>query len=362
MLRLSLHPQILHFSRPAQTSRGALTTRQVVFLRAWDTAAPEVSGWGECGPLPGLSADDRPTFAAEAAALVATVNQGASPESLPLAGLPSFAFGLETALHDLAHGGRRLLWNTPFSRGEAGLPTHGLIWMDSADGILRQVANKVAAGFRVIKMKVGALPFAEELDLLTELRRAFPPNQVVLRLDANGAWSPEEALARLEALAVLNVAFLEQPIRAGQWSTLAELCRRSPIPLALDEELIGVSSARRRPLLEAIHPQHLILKPALLGGFAASEQWMADAEELGIAWHINSLLESNVGLNAICQWASAVGQGRVHGLGTGGLFANNVQSPLRLAGAELVVDTNIGWGALPVWPTAPQTTGQTTSA
>ena len=347
MLRLSLHPHLLDFSRPAQTSRGALTARQVYFLRAWNTSAPEVAGWGECGPIPGLSPDDRPTFAAEVATLVAQVNQGRPLETLPLATLPSFGFGLETALRDLAHGGRRLLWDTPFSRSEAGLPTHGLIWMDSADGILRQVADKVAAGFHVIKMKVGALPFEEEFDLLNALRSNFPPDQVELRLDANGAWSPAEALDRLAFLAPLHVAFVEQPIRAGQWAALAELCRRTPIPLALDEELIGVPADQRRPLLEAIRPQHLILKPALLGGFTACERWIADAEELGIGWWVNSLLESNVGLNAICQWCSAVGQGRIHGLGTGSLFADNVQAPIRLRGAELKVDPGVVWGTLP---------------
>lgn len=348
LLRLSLHPYLLEFRRPAKTSRGALTTRQVFFLRAWDTAAPEVTGWGECGPLPALSADDRPTFAAEIAALVAEVNRGQAPESLPLAALPSFAFGLETALRDLAHGGRRTLWDTPFSRGESGLPTHGLIWMDDAAGILRQVAAKVAAGFRVIKMKVGALPWAEELGLLTELRRAYPAEQIELRLDANGAWVPEEALAKLAVLAGLEVAFLEQPIRPGQWDDLAELCRRSPIPIALDEELIGVPAEARRELLEALRPQHLILKPALLGGFAASEDWIAEAERLGIGWWINSLLESNVGLNAICQWTSAVGEGRIHGLGTGGLFANNVAAPLQLVGSELIVAGCGAWGQLAV--------------
>jgi o-succinylbenzoate synthase len=348
LLRLSFHPYLLEFQRPAKTSRGALTTRQVFFLRAWDTAAPTVAGWGECGPIPGLSADDRPTFAAEAAALVARVNQGKAPESLPLAALPSVAFGLETALRDLAQGGRRVLWDTPFSRGEAGLPTHGLIWMDDAAGILRQVAAKVAAGFRVIKLKVGALPWPEELDLLAELRRAHPAARVELRLDANGAWEFDEALAKLEMLAGLQVAFLEQPLRAGLWDALGELCRRSPLPIALDEELIGVPGDRRRELLEAVHPQHLILKPALLGGFAASEDWIAEAERLGIGWWINSLLESNVGLNAICQWTAAVGQGRIHGLGTGGLFANNVEAPLQLAGPELIVAGCGAWGQLTV--------------
>lgn len=343
MLQVSLHPYNLHFARPARTSRGALTTRPVWFVRAWDAAAPAVAGWGEAGPVPGLSRDDRPDFAAACASHVAAINAGAHPLLLNLDDLPAFAFGLETALFDLYSGGRQELWATPFSRGDETLPTHGLIWMDDAAGMLAQIEAKLAAGFGVLKLKVGALPFAEEVALLAEVRRRHPA--VELRLDANGAFAAEEALGKLEQLAPLDIAFLEQPIAAGNWPALSEICRRSPIPIALDEELIACSDpAARRRLLNEVRPQHLILKPTLLGGLVACEAWAADAVERGIQWWANSLLESNIGLNAICQWTAKLGGVRVHGLGTGRLFTNNIPAPLRLEGAGLRVNVGGGWG------------------
>jgi predicted nucleic acid-binding protein/O-succinylbenzoate synthase len=255
---LSLHPYTPPLrpaspARPARTSRGALTTRAVWFVRAWDDAEPAVVGWGEAGPVPGLSRDDRPDFAAACAAHVAAIDAGAHPLLLDLDDLPAFAFGLETALFDLYSGGRQQLWPTPFSRGEVGLPTHGLIWMDDPAGMLAQIEAKIAAGFGVIKLKVGALPFAAEVALLAEVRRRHP--EIELRLDANGAFAAEEALGKLEQLAPLGIAFLEQPIQPGQWDTLAEICRRSPIPIALDEELIACSDpAARRRLLDTVRP------------------------------------------------------------------------------------------------------------
>jgi L-alanine-DL-glutamate epimerase-like enolase superfamily enzyme len=217
--------------------------------------------------------------------------------------------------------------------------------MDDAEGILRHVAAKVAAGFEVIKLKVGALPFADELALLHDLRRAWPA--VELRLDANGAFAPDDALDRLDSLARFGVAFVEQPVRPGQWGVLADLCRYSPVPVALDEELIAIRTpAERERLLSEVRPQLLILKPALLGGFAACESWIAEARTHGIGWIANSLLESNIGLNAICQWTSAVGDGWVHGLGTGALFTNNVLSPLALQGNRLRLSPAQSWQ----WP------------
>lgn len=353
MLRLALVPYTLHFAKPAVTSRGALTQRDILLLRAWNTDDPLIVGWGECGPLPGLSRDDRPSFAEEIAEVCGVINAGYMPTPADLAHLPSFAFGLDTALRDLAGGGRRILWDSPFARGEHGLPTHGLIWMDTPDGLLRQIEAKLAAGFRVIKMKIGALPPAQELALLHTLRSAYGPDRVELRLDANGAFDAAAALPTIEQLARYDVAFLEQPLPAGRWEETAALCRRSPIPLALDEELIAIAGAEaRRRLLDTVQPQHLILKPALLGGFAVANEWIADAEARGIQWWANSLLESNLGLNAICQWIAAVDRReRIHGLGTGTLFINNIPSPLRLAGSELICSRDHPWN-LPSPPIA----------
>lgn len=354
MIQLAATPYTLHFRQPAPTSRGALTTRAIWFVRAWETTAPDVVGWGEAGPLPGLSRDDAPDFAATVDALCARFNRAGVADLVTAqawverlaAAWPSLAFGIEMALRDLATGGRRQLWDTPFTRGECGQPTHGLIWMADVDGMLRQVEAKIAAGFDVIKLKIGALPFADELTLLRSLRRKWP--DVEVRLDANGAFTPLDALDRLDNLREFNIAFVEQPVPPGQWGVLAELCRHSPIPVALDEELIPIRTpADRARLLSEVRPQVLILKPTLLGGFAASTSWIVEAERRDIGWIINSLLESNLGLNAICQWTSAVGGARVHGLGTGGLFSNNVVSPLTLRGNRLYLSPQQPWQ----WPT-----------
>jgi o-succinylbenzoate synthase len=351
-MQITVHPYTLLFKRPARTSRGDLETRRVWFLRASDPERSEQVGWGECGPLPQLSIDATDHFDEQVTQLCQIINQRPSVTLSFLQDMvtqpaelldhvtggqtlsPALAFGLEMALLDLGKGGQRQWFVTPFSRGEATLPTHGLIWMDTVDGVLEQIEQKVAQGFGVIKLKVGALPFAEECTLLAEVRRRHP--RLVIRLDANGAFAPDEALTKLERLACYNIHFLEQPIRAGNWPSSAEICCHSPIPIALDEELIGLSeSAERQAFLESIRPQHLILKPTLLGGFAACQQWIDLCQPMGIEWWVNSLLESNLGLNAICQWTSSLGDGRIHGLGAGQLFANNLSSPLHLAGAHL---------------------------
>ncbi len=369
MLEISLAPHTLFFRRPAATSRGLLHERGIWFVTARDSHHRDVIGWGECGPIPGLSPDDHPGYAhlvqrmvdeinADGVSLRATSHHSVQEAiaglmaefSAELALLPSFAFGLETALLDLLTGGRRRLWETPFTRGEAGLETHGLIWMDTPENILHQIDVKIAAGHRVIRMKVGSLSFDQECELLAEVRRRFTARQMELRLDANGAFSPDEALDRLTCLARFEVAFIEQPIPAGHTNQMARLCRRSPIPICLDEELIGVAAHERRSLLAAIRPQHIILKPALLGGFSACRAWIDACDEVGCQWWINSLLESNIGLNAICQWSAAVGGGRVHGLGTGQLFTNNTASPLRYVMAQMQIDPNAAWGLPSIEP------------
>lgn len=338
MLQMTPVPYTLHFKRPAATSRGALREREIVFLRAEQDG---VVGWGECGIVPGLSRDDRVDYVDAISSICAAINQGVGPAGIDLAALPSVAFGLETALLDLAGGGRQRLFDTPFSRGEAALPTHGLIWMDTPAGMWDQIERKIAQGCQVIKLKVGALPFDQELAWLIDVRRRWPAEEVELRLDANGAWQPAEALGHLQRLAALDAAFLEQPIKPGQAQELAAICAVSPIPIALDEELIAASDPAR--LLETIRPHHIVLKPSLLGGLTACQSWIAAAERLGVQWWINSLLESNIGLNAIAQWSSALGGSRVHGLGTGQLFSNNLPSPLRMDGCGLRISSDRAW-------------------
>lgn len=353
MLRIDALPFMLRFKRPATTSRGVFETRQVVFLRA---ESDGVVGWGECGIMPGLSRDDRPNYDTLIADVCEQINAGADPATVDLSELPSVAFGLETALRDLDNGGRQQLFDTPFSRGKAILPTHGLIWMDSPAGMAAQIEQKIALGCKVIKLKIGSLAFDEEMGMLVAFRRQHPAAIVELRLDANGAWrSVDEALERLEQLAAIDPLFVEQPLPAGRWQEMAALCAASPVPIALDEELIAASTAdRRATLLRTIRPQHVILKPSLLGGLAACETWIAEAQQLGVQWWINSLLESNVGLNAIAQWTSARDVARTHGLGTGQLFVNNVPSPLRLSGCGLLVVEAVRWDFSTIWHTTAQ--------
>ena len=342
MFTISYFPYPLHFKRPAGTSRGYLRTKVSYFFRMAYKDQPNVVGWGECGPIKGLSVDDWPNLVAQLDRVCERINAGQPLETLDLSQWPSIAFGLEMARLDLEHGGKRLLFPSDFSQGRAGLPLHGLIWMDSHEGILRQVANKVDQSFTCIKMKIGALDFEQECAVLADIRQRFP--EVQLRLDANGAYTPDDALRVLERLAHFDIHFLEQPIKPKQWSAMAKVCAESPIPIALDEELIGIhDNQQRKTLLETIQPQHIVLKPMLLGGFAAAEKWMELAEKLGIEWWINSSLESNVGLNAICQWTSALQTGRIHGLGTGMLYTNNVPSPIRLSGSRLHIDHSQAW-------------------
>lgn len=323
----------LKFRVPAGTSRGVLREKTVYFLRLH---ADGRTGTGECAPWRGLSLDATPDFEPQLAEVCRRISAGEHPAGIRLPHLPALQFGLEMAWLDWQHGGTGILFDTLFTRGEINLPTHGLIWMDSPDGLRRQIEAKIVTGFTVIKMKIGAMDFADEIAVLADLRRAHPAEKIALRLDANGAFSPADAPEKLAALAPFGIQFLEQPIKPKQWDALAKLCAVSPIPIALDEELIGHNTpAGRRRLLDAIRPQGIVLKPALLGGFAACDDWIAAATERGIRWWANSALESNVGLSAICQWVSARDPDRVPGLGTGKLYENNVAARVGVIDSHL---------------------------
>lgn len=353
MLQFRIERRTLHFRKPAATSRGLLQTREIWLILAEDRDRGPRAGIGECGPIPGLSADDFPDFDGRVQAAIDELNRASleTPDSSTLtsvcqrldpfdellAPLPSLRCALETALLDLAAAEPGVLWPSPFTLGEQGLATHGLIWMDSPAGVMDQVRAKVEAGFTCIKMKVGALDWATELSFLRDIRAAWP--EIELRLDANGAFSTHTAAARLEDLFPLNIAFFEQPLPAGLLQQSAELCRNTPIPIALDEELIGSQPRYAAQLLETIRPQHLILKPALLGGFSACRTWIDAADSVGCQWWANSLLESAIGHDAICQWVAADGEGRTHGLGTGSLFTDNFPSRIQLVGPFLYRST-----------------------
>lgn len=350
--QLHILPRLLHFKQPAGTSRGVLTTRKVWYVRITrpGTERPDLAdelqrlavcsfpetGWGECAPLPGLSCDDRPDYEDTLRKACAAMEESGSVPDGMLRDYPSIRFGLETALQNFRAGGGWKLWDSDFARGRAGITTNGLIWMGTFDEMYARIEEKMRLGFRCIKLKIGAIDFERELALLTFIRQHFSPEEVELRVDANGAFTPDNAMQKLEKLAAFTLHSIEQPIRAGQWEEMARLCRTSPIPIALDEELIGVNDTdRKMALLDTIRPQYIILKPSLHGGIAGAEEWTALARERNIGSWVTSALESNVGLNAIAQWCATRHPSMPQGLGTGLLFTDNVDSPLTMKGEKL---------------------------
>jgi len=253
-----------------------------------------------------------------------------------LSAWPSIVFGLETALIDLKNGGNRIIFDTDFSRGKQGIPINGLIWMGNKSSMQKQIREKLEQGFRCIKMKIGAIDFDTELELLKSIRKEHSVDEITLRVDANGAFKPNEALEKLKRLAELDIHSIEQPIAANQWQEMARICELSPVPVALDEELIGIiCSDQKRKLIGQIKPAYLVLKPSLHGGFSGCDEWITMAESAGVKWWITSYLESNVGLNAIAQWTATKNITMEQGLGTGQLFTNNFDSPLTIQNDQL---------------------------
>ncbi|UYU55901.1 o-succinylbenzoate synthase [Bacteroides faecis] len=329
--KIEIVPRLLHFKQPAGTSRGVYTTRKVWYVHFTSPEFPGRVGVGECAPLPKLSCDDLPDYGKRLADVCRWVEeQEGKLDGEALRDYPSILFGLETAIRHFFEG-TWALWNTAFSRGEAGIPINGLIWMGDFDKMLVQIEAKMKEGFRCIKLKIGAINFEEELALLRHIRAHFSAGEVELRVDANGAFSPVDAMEKLKRLSELDIHSIEQPIRAGQWEEMARLTSESPLPIALDEELIGCNTLEgKQRLLSAIRPQYIILKPSLHGGFTGGEEWIAEAEKRNIGWWITSALESNIGLNAIAQWCATFNNPLPQGLGTGMLFTDNVDMPLEI--------------------------------
>ncbi len=330
MYTIKIVPRRLHFKQPAGTSRGSYTTRDVWYLHLTSDKYPDRVGIGECAPLPKLSCDDMQGYESVLAHICNEVTEqgGFSVESLR--DYPSILFGLETAFRHLERGCFEL-WDTPFSRGEVGIPINGLIWMGDYKKMLEQIEAKMAVGFRCIKLKIGAIDFEEELALLRFIRSHFSAKEVELRVDANGAFAPADAMEKLKRLAELDLHSIEQPIRAGQWEDMARLTAETPLPIALDEELIGINIPERKQcLLDSVHPQYIILKPSLHGGMAGGNEWIREAEKRNIGWWITSALESNIGLNAIAHWCATYNNPLPQGLGTGALFTDNVDMPLEV--------------------------------
>lgn len=343
-MKASWQKHTLDFRFTAITSRDRLNSKDTYYIKVWHEESPEVTGIGEAGLFRGLSCDDCPDYEKVLTQVCADIGRYADDTEL-LAQYPSIRFGVETALLDLKNGGRHLLFDTPWSRSSESLSINGLIWMGDRDTMRSRIESKLAEGFGCIKVKIGGIDFGQEMELLTCLRSMAP--DIEIRLDANGAFRPDEALGHLDRLAGIGIHSIEQPIRQGQWEEMARICAASPIPIALDEELIGITDDEtRRRMLDIIRPAYIILKPTLTGGFAASDAWIRHAMDRGIGWWATSALESNIGLNAIAQWVSTYDTSMPQGLGTGQLYHNNIPSPLTLTGERLHYDITKPWGKI----------------
>lgn len=330
---------MLKFRQPAGTSRGVLTEKPTYLLKLWDEKNPEIFGLGEAAVFPGLSPEADHRYEYKLIELLANVAIGRPTD---LSRHSSIQFGFEQVLRDFASGGQRIYFPSPFTEGQSEIIINGLIWMGNHEEMLQRLREKIAAGFRCIKIKVGAIDWESELSLIRYIRGSFDPGQLTIRVDANGGFSMDNALPRMKQLADLGVHSIEQPIPAGNYELMRFLCEVSPLPIALDEELIGVGGEENKSrLLDFIRPTFIILKPALCGGFSGAEEWIRLADERGIGWWITSALESNVGLNAIAQFTASLNVKIPQGLGTGGLFTNNFISPLRLEGERLSYDPHV---------------------
>ncbi|MCR9017491.1 o-succinylbenzoate synthase [Aquiflexum gelatinilyticum] len=345
-IQFSYQPYLLKFKFDAGTSRGVLKEKVSYILKAVSKHNPEVIGWGEAAPLPKLSIDDVRNFEEVLEGTVKKLSgmsvMDSESEVLEWVktniseNFPSIHFAFETALLDLLHGGKKMIFDTPFFHSEKAMPINGLIWMGDREFMLDQIDKKLAEGYSCIKMKIGAIDFDQECDLLGYIRKRFGAEKVTLRVDANGAFTTKEALEKLKTLHEFDLHSIEQPIKQGQLPEMESLCRLSPLPIALDEELIGIHNLEeKRRLLETIRPQYIILKPTLLGGIGSSREWIGLAESMDIGWWMTSALESNIGLNAIAQFTSIYNIILPQGLGTGQLYHNNIDSPLRIEKGEI---------------------------
>lgn len=335
-MRLAYAPYILKFRQPAGTSRGILTEKPTFLIKVFDEADPSRFGIGECSVFPGLSPEADGNYGFKLIELLSNMALGRETD---LSRHSSILFGLEQAIRDFAGGCRHVYFPSDFTEGKGDIVINGLVWMGDFDRMLQRIDEKVEAGFHCIKLKIGAIDWKEEVDLISHIRRKYSDKDLTIRVDANGAFSMESALPRLKRLADLGVHSIEQPIPAGSPELMSFLCQVSPLPIALDESLIGVYGAdAKRRLLEEVKPAYLILKPSLCGGFSGAEEWIELAGQSGVGWWVTSALESNIGLNALAQWTATLGVTLPQGLGTGGLFTNNFPTPLRLEADRLSYD------------------------
>ena len=373
MYKIDISERTLHFKQPAGTSRGVYTTRHSYYLTLTSDELPGVEGVGECATLPDLSCDAKPEYEMTLRQVCQMVEQmGRIPYDM-IRAYPSITFGLETAFASFFDAAKKFLeivpaegassssemlkqkgvsvpagmenltdlFDSPFGRGEEGITINGLVWMGTYEEMLARLEEKLQAGFHCVKLKIGAIDFFKELDLIKRIRDVYTQQQVELRVDANGGFLPENAMSQLEALAKYDIHSIEQPIKQHQWPKMAQLCRETPLPIALDEELIGVNvRSMKEALLDTIRPQYIILKPSLHGGIYGCNEWIQLASQRGIGSWITSALESNIGLHAIAHYAAKVYGPNVEmpqGLGTGQLFTDNIPMPLEIRGDKLFI-------------------------
>jgi o-succinylbenzoate synthase len=331
MLKAKYEKYTLNFKRPSGTSRGIMTHKESWFIHIFDSENTEKIGIGECGLLKGLSIDDTPQYESKLQEVCQNIEKYALDFNQSLVDFPSIRMGIEMALLNLNNDKKLVYFENDFTRGKKGIPINGLIWMGEPAFMKSQIEEKLKAGYKCIKMKIGAIDFENEYEILKNLRKKYASDIIEIRVDANGAFSRKDAMDKLEKLAKLDIHSIEQPIKAGQWDFMAQLCAFTPLPIALDEELIGVNNFEtKQSLLQTIKPQYIILKPSLLGGFKACDEWISLAEKMDIDWWATSALESNIGLDAIAQWTATKQTNMYQGLGTGQLYTNNIDSTLEI--------------------------------
>jgi o-succinylbenzoate synthase len=332
---------ILNFKRPSGTSRGVLKTKETWFICIVKNGK---QGIGECGILRSLSIDDRPDYEEKLKWVCNNINLGLEELLNETFDFPSIQFGVEQAFLSLDSQSPFELFPSKFTKKNQVIPINGLVWMGDKEFMRKQIKEKLKTGFSCIKMKIGAIDFETEINLLKSIRKEFSSKEIELRVDANGGFEIVNALEKLKRLSDLEIHSIEQPIKQGQFHEMASLCEKSPLPIALDEELIGVFSVtKKKEVLQTIQPQYVILKPSLIGGFNGSNEWIEIADRLNIGWWITSALESNVGLNAIAQWTFTLNNKMPQGLGTGGLYTNNFDSPLEIHRGNLQYNNSKKW-------------------
>jgi len=343
MLQARYIKHTLQFKQASGTSRGILKTKNSWFLILCETNNPNIQGVGECSIIEGLSPENLEKYESKLQFVCQNIDQR---EHLldKLSKFPSIQFGLETALLDIQAKGGKTLFRSHFVRSHSPIKINGLIWMGNKDFMIEQIKTKIENGFSCLKLKIGAIDFEEELNILKSIRTEYSHDVLELRVDANGAFSPKSALDKLNVLSEFDLHSIEQPIKQGQFEEMAKLCELSPLAIALDEELIGITElGNKQSLLEEIQPHYIILKPSLIGGIKGSDEWIESAGELSIPWWITSALESNIGLNAISQYAATFNNPLPQGLGTGQLYTNNIDCPLTLNGDQLTYNQEIKW-------------------